>query len=297
MNDEYSRCHYGNGYTQAFKGRKMEKLQILVAAMNQRDFSLVEKMNIRTDVVIASQGDFNDIREEAYAYGRRTMICTATKGVGLNRNIALLASSGDYLLFADDDIIYRDDVSERVTAAFRENPRADVIIFSMDYTRNGEVIERRHLKDRQLHIWNAMRYGAVVMAVRREAVVKHRLSYSQLFGGGCLFGSGEDSIFLKDCFQRGLKVYSNSYVLGQCSRDSSSWFSGYNEKYFYDKGVLYRQAFSWLSYGMAVRFAWKMAKRAKLPYGKCVHWMLKGIRGGKHLLSYEEYQKQKGEGK
>ena len=35
----------------------MSELQVLVATMHQRDFSLVEKMNIRCDAVIANQAD------------------------------------------------------------------------------------------------------------------------------------------------------------------------------------------------------------------------------------------------
>ena len=59
--------------------------------------------------------------------------------------------------------------------------------------------------------------------------------FFQNFGGGCIYSSGEDSLFLKACFERGLKVYSNAYVLGSCCKDVSSWFRGFNEKYFYDK--------------------------------------------------------------
>ena len=39
----------------------MKKLQVLVATMHQKDLSLVEKMNIRCDAVIANQADKNEI--------------------------------------------------------------------------------------------------------------------------------------------------------------------------------------------------------------------------------------------
>ena len=84
-----------------------------------------------------------------------------------------------------------------------------------------------------------MRFGACRMAVRRQALVDNNITFSQCFGGGCEFSSGEDSLFLKSCFDAGLKVYSHSYVLGTCCKDSSTWFVGHNEKYFYDKGVRY----------------------------------------------------------
>ena len=75
----------------------MKKLQVLVATMHQKDLSLVEKMNIRCDAVIANQADKNEILTEDNV----TMITTKTRGVGLNRNIALLAADAEILLFAD----------------------------------------------------------------------------------------------------------------------------------------------------------------------------------------------------
>ena len=74
----------------------MEKLQVLLATMNQTDLSIVDKMNLRCSAVIANQADREEIRTE----GHVKMITTGTRGVGLNRNIALLAADGDILLFA-----------------------------------------------------------------------------------------------------------------------------------------------------------------------------------------------------
>ena len=130
----------------------MKKLQVLVATMHQKDLSLVEKMNIRCDAVIANQADKNEILTEDNV----TMITTKTRGVGLNRNIALLAADAEILLFADDDVMYHDDMTEKVVAAFAENPQADVIIFGMNITRNGQITERRTLRNKRLLVWNSM---------------------------------------------------------------------------------------------------------------------------------------------
>ena len=104
----------------------MEKLQVLVATMGQQDLSLAEKMNIDCAAVIANQDD----REEIQKQGRVKMITTATRGVGLNRNIALLAADAELLLLADDDVVYYEGMAEAVEKAFAESPKADVLIFS-----------------------------------------------------------------------------------------------------------------------------------------------------------------------
>ena len=262
----------------------MEKLQVLVATMNRRDLSVIETMNLHCSAVVANQAD----REEIVTEGAVKMITTATRGVGLNRNIALLAADGDFLLFADDDMVYNDDVEAAVTGAFRENPKADVLIFGIDITREGKVTEQRRMKNRRIHLWNAMRYGAVRIAVRREALLRHNILFHQQFGGGCPFSAGEDTLFLKSCFDHGLKVYGYDYVLGRCCKDTSSWFVGHNDKYFYDKGVLVRHLFPRLYPVMGVYFAVNFKRETDVGVWRRLRLVYAGIRGGKTMRVYEE---------
>lgn len=262
----------------------MERLQVLLAAMKQEDLSIAEQMNLRCDAVIANQAD----REETICKNGIKMITTATRGVGLNRNIALLAADADIVLFSDDDVVYNDSMEEAVLAAFRENPKADVIIFGMDMVKAGVVTERRQEKNRRLHFWNAMRFGTYRIAARRSALLRENIFFHQQFGGGCPFSAGEDSLFLKTCFDRGLKVYAHEYVLGQCHKDSSSWFVGYNEKYFYDKGVLVRRLFPRLHPVMGLYFALRFKRKTELGPAKRLKLVYAGIRGGKTMKVYEE---------
>lgn len=262
----------------------MGQLQVLVATMHQKDTSIVEKMNIGCDAVIANQADRNDI----LVTERVKMITTNTRGVGLNRNIALLAADAELLLFADDDMVYYDGMAEAVEQAFRDNPQADVLIFGVDITRNGEITERRHLKPRRLRVWNSMRFGAVRIAIRRTALLRANIAFNQNFGGGCPFSSGEDSLFLKACFNAGLKVYTHSYVLGTCAKDVSSWFVGYNEKYFYDRGVLMRYLFPKCPRLMCLYFGIRFKRETKIGALQRVKLMLSGVRGGKTMQIYKE---------
>lgn len=264
----------------------MESLQVLVATMNQTDFSLAEKMNLQCDTIFANQAAVFDYQTRKMSYGTLQMITTATKGVGLNRNVGLFASDADLLLFADDDVVYYNGLPEAVKRAFEDNSKADVIVFGIDILKGGKLIEKRHLQRRRLYCWNAMRFGAYVIAVRRESVLCHNITFYRQFGGGCIYGSGEDSLFLMDCFRKGLRVYSHDYVLGTCCKDCSSWFTGYHEKYFYDKGALMRYLFPRVCYLMAVYFAVHFKKETKVPCIKRICLMFAGVWGGRKLLPY-----------
>lgn len=261
-------------------------LEVLVATMGQEDCSLAEKMNIQTAAVIANQCDRWGYDESAD--GRIRMISTGTRGVGINRNLALQLAKGDILLFADDDLVYYDGALDGVVKAFREFPDADVIFFGLDMTKNGEIYERRRHPKKRLHIWNSLKFGAARMAIRRSALEKARLSFSTLFGGGCMYSSGEDSLLIRDCFRAGLRVYSHAHVLGTCAKDNSSWFSGFHGKYFYDRGAMVASAFPMTKHLIKWYFAVKSSRKTGVPLKEIIGQMNRGIRGFSQLRPYEE---------
>ena len=268
----------------------MNRLEVLVASMHQEDLSLVDKMNIGCSIVIANQHDRNEIIVEQREGRSVKMITTTTRGVGLNRNIALMASTAELLLFADDDVTYYEADLQGVCKAFDELPEADVIMFSVDNSRRGKVYESVHMPIKKLRWWNSMRYPTYVIAIRRSVLLKHNITFNQLFGGGCPYSCGEDSLFIMECFKKHLHVYSHNYVLGVSCKDSSTWFSGYNKKYFHDKGVLFSFLFPKLKWIMIPLFAVRMKIRLKpdLSLGEIYRLMRNGVKSAKKCLPYPQ---------
>lgn len=265
---------------------KSPQLEVLVATMNQPDTSLVERMRLDRSAVIANQCDRWEYDEAQTQKGSVRMLSTRTRGVGVNRNLALQLSKAEILLFADDDIAYYDGSLDAVEQAFRQLPDADVIFFCIDMTRNGEVFDPRRHGVKRLHLWNSLKYGACRMAVRRESIVKNRLSFSTLFGGGCIYCSGEDTVFIRDCFRAGLKLYSHDAVLGACAKDSSTWFAGYNDKYFFDRGAMLACAFPRAKSLLKWYFTFKLAKKSGVPLRRISSQMSRGIRAFRTLTPY-----------
>ena len=107
------------------------KLEILCVSMNQNDLSLVDKMNVRSDIIIANQTDCSWFVEKKFAWGCAKMVSTQTRGVGRNRNIAFMYAEGDILLLSDDDMHYTKDYAEKIISEFEKYPDADVIIFNI----------------------------------------------------------------------------------------------------------------------------------------------------------------------
>lgn len=122
---------------------------------------------------------------------------------------------------------------------------------------------------------------------------KANIHFSHLFGDGCKYSSGEDSLFLIDCFRKGLRVYSYDGLIGDNIRDSSTWFRGYTEKFFYDRGAFAACAFPKLKYIVCIYYLFAYRKVRKCSVLKMLKLMYYGTRGYKFLLTYGEWERKR----
>ena len=121
-------------------------LQVLVATMHQNDNSLLEKMNIRSDAIVANQCDRNEVKEFDYNGNMIKYLSFSERGVGLNRNNALMRATAEICLFGDDDVRYVDNYKDIIIEAFQKNPKADMIVFNVTSTntkRRGYEIKKK----------------------------------------------------------------------------------------------------------------------------------------------------------
>ena len=239
----------------------MSKVEVLVACMHQSDDSLYRQMNLQTDAVLANQAD--EFGYAAYVQPNgctARLITTQDRGVGKNRNKALLAASGEYLLCADEDMIYMDGYEETVLDAFRRKPDADVIAFNLVYLNRYTPGRKPGTSFKRIRFFNSMRYGAARIAIRRAAFEKATLSFSHLYGGGAKYSSGEDSLFIREALRKGLKMYYCPVAIAKVKQEASSWFRGYNDKFFVDKGILIANAFPVLKGLVLYYFAFGLRK-------------------------------------
>ena len=213
------------------------KIEVLVAAMGQSDCQLIADMNIQTDALIGNQCDKNEIREFQIDDKKIIYYSFNERGVSLNRNNTLLRTRADICILADDDMRFVENYEKIVREAFLKNPSADVIIFNLLEKTPGRFLITKKMR---ITYFNYMRFGAARIAIKRKSISKNNILFHQEFGGGTLHCHGEDTIFLRDCLKAGLKVIAiPEYIAELNDTRKSSWFSGYNRKYFFDQGCLY----------------------------------------------------------
>jgi len=263
----------------------MSKVEVLVACMHQKDDSLYNQMNLQTDAILANQSDFYGYEEYAESNGATAkLISTADRGVGKNRNKALMNANGEYLLCSDQDMVYVDGYDKIIESAFEKCPKADIIVFNLEYLNRFTPARKEGARFKRVHLWNCMRYGTARVAMRKNAISKACLSFSVLYGGGAKYSSGEDSLFIREALRKGLKMYYCPIVIAAVKQEESSWFKGYTEKFFVDKGVLIANAFPLLKHLLVYYFAYGMRRLTK-EYGffDIVKLMKKGFNEFKRL--------------
>lgn len=258
--------------------------EVLLATINQTDDSVLESMNVRSDVIVCNQGAPSFSKREYVRNGHSVVwFDFSEKGVGLNRNNALLRSKADICLLADDDVIFFDNYSEIVLEAFQRNPKADVILFNIVSDGKNRFITK---KTKRINKLTCGRFGAVRIAFRRRRVIKNRICFSVLYGGGAEFSAGEDTEFLLDCLKNGLRVIAVPQAILKLDPNSeSTWFRGFNEKFFYDTGFTYSSHYGMFARLFAFLFILKNRKKVlnSLSFGQALHHIRRGIK------TYKEY--------
>lgn len=253
----------------------MMRIETLIVTVDQHDFSLIEKMNVQTDAVVGNQSDF--VSEQSFCRKNHTVTyySTTERGVGRNRNLVLEKASADICVFADDDMRFVDGYPAIVTSAVLEAPDADLWIFNLIEKHPKRCV---NTKLRQIRRTNYARYGTARIAFRRESIERLNIRFSPLFGGGSCFGSGEDTLFLKECLDKKLKIVAVPYSLAEIDQNAAStWFTGYHKKYFFDKGALYQALYPHAAPLFCIRYLLKYRKR----YQRTVT-MLEGYRAMSH---------------
>lgn len=264
-----------------------KRLQMLISAVDKDSKSLLEQMNIESDAILVNQfikTDGGDFEEELQLNGHTVkVIGRREKGVGLSRNTALENSDHEIIQFADDDIVYDQGYAEKILKEFDDHPEADVIMFNV---RAQEGRETYWNEDFAKVTWkNYGRYPAYAICARRDKLVSSGVKYSLLFGGGAPYMNGEDSLFLHDCLKSGLSLYRTTVALGHEVSGESTWFNGYTDKFFYDRGVLYHFLYGSFASILGFRYLFNNRKTMCVEKGlfKSYHLLNQGIKHAKTL--------------
>lgn len=231
----------------------MSELTVLLSAMHLEDYHFIDSLKITTDAVVINQCDYEDrveIDTASDEHGRRVLFLSSTeRGLALSRNKAIeeAISCGfsDIAIFCDNDCVYESGYSDKITGYFKSHPETDIAVFFIKRPeRSAPVFEN----ERSLGYMGAMKIFSPEIAVRCSSLQKYKLRMNEFFGAGARYGMGEENIFLFDAIGKGMKVQYVPFKIAELAETESTWFKGYTDKFFIDRGAGY--------YAMSRRWYW-----------------------------------------
>lgn len=262
------------------------KLEVLLSTMNQTSTSFIEKMNTNSDVLVVNQCDKYDYSEEHYKNKLIRMISNTNRGLSRSRNEALLNATGDICVLCDDDVVYKDDYVDVILEAFNKIKDADIIVFNTNKLNCSSVMSRKKItKIRKAPRYKT--YGSVRLAFNLKSLQKKNIWFDVNFGAGSTYGAGEESLVLREARKRGLKIYEHPAFIADVDYATSSWFDGYSEKFFFDKGAWLAAAYPCFKYFFVYYYILKFRKHSTNRIGKLLR---EGIKSYKNNISFDEWK-------
>ncbi len=262
-------------------------VEVLLSCLNQEVPELIAKTGLSGAAVVVDQCDREGNEEIALPGGCARIFYSKERGVGRSRNLALSKAQEDICIFGDEDIVYRKGYEDLIEAEFQKHPEADGLLFQVEVDPSRKTYQNDAFG--RVGLLNCGRYPAYSMAFRRRKLTDSGVRFSVLFGGGARYSNGEDSLFIRDVIKAGLKIYKTPVCIGEEIPRPSTWFTGYHEKFFFDRGVLYAFLYGSMAPLWAFRFVFLKRKLMcqEIPWRTAFGIVLKGIKEGRRVKKEE----------
>ena len=262
---------------------KKNNLEILISTTKKNNLDFVKKIffennydNLPILVINQSKTHLKSNKENI------RIINSDTVGISNSRNLALKNSSEKYCLFADDDIVYKKGFYELVLKEFEQNKYADVITFMME-DNNGNLFKdysnfKKHNKK------TLSEANSVVIAFKREVIVKKNIKFDTLFGLGATFITGDEYIFLRNCLDKNLNLIFCRKVILKHDLLSSGKLAFRDENIFARAAIFYK-FYGYLSYIKLVHHIYLLWKKNLIKFNQIFDKFLVGLSGIKKFKS------------
>lgn len=255
-----------------------ERVQIGISTMHMTGEAVAKRMAIAGhNAFFIDQCDREGQDTLCHEGSRYPVWHSSQRGLSRSRNLALSHAQETYLWLCDDDVCIDSLAEERILSAFAAMPKADALccnVVSETEGRPQHLITEKH----SLKVRNAMRYPTYRFVWKTEVLKKLGVQFDEQFGSGATYSSGEDSLFTHTMLKRGCRIVAVPVEIGRVRHSDSQWFSGYTDKYLFDKGALFAALFGfalpYCAYMLLRHPDWREGR----PFGKALALMQSGAR-------------------
>lgn len=216
---------------------KYEELEVLISTMNLNNNveveNLINRMNIASKYLIVNQ------YRDTTLVNNKNVINKKEYGLSKSRNDAIANSNSAIILLADDDVCYKSNYNKIIIDAHNKYNDADIICFYVESKNKNRKIKR--MITGKIGYLKAMRICSMEISFKKEKILNNNLKFNENYGAGTKNLRGEETIFLYEALRKGLKVLFVNKKIGEVEQKESTWFSGYNETFFYIQGKIFKE--------------------------------------------------------
>jgi len=214
-----------------------------------------------------------------------TVINSFERGSPASRNLAIRNATADVCVMSDDDIVYKPNLKQIIENAYAENSKADMISFEAIDEDNKPYTnyypEGPHNKKtlKKIYTW--------VISFNRARFKAHQVYFNHYFGVGSVFKGETEYVFLRDAFDKGLKMIHKSITIVKHPNYSSGKQMG-SDNALFAKTALRQRFLGNLSYIWLVKYTIYMWKDGYITCNEMPRKFkigLQGIRTYKKLKS------------
>tara|TARA_B100001250_G_scaffold126123_1_gene107317 strand:+ start:21 stop:797 length:777 start_codon:yes stop_codon:yes gene_type:complete len=125
-------------------------------------------------------------------------------GLSRSRNIGIKNSTSDYFWILDDDI-YTDKAMIDSIIDSIENNISDIYTFRIAKNKEGELY-KKYLNKRHIDKLHILKVSSIEIVISKKMIDKHSILFNEKFGIGAKYPICEESLFLLECLNYGLKI-------------------------------------------------------------------------------------------
>ncbi len=264
--------------------KKQYNVEVLISAMHLQDISIVDRTNIQTDVVLINQCDVEDYKIIQLASSTVKYFSSTERGLSNSRNKAIeLATSNICLLCDDDEYLYK-DYDILISNAYSKMPFADILIFKIIHPT-----KKYWRKVEKIGFFEIPKISSWQITFKKHKILEKDIVFNNEFGAGAIYSAGEENLFLYDCLRKGLKIYYVPIEIGKVSQEDSTWFKGFNKKYFFDKGAWLAACFPRLKYLLIFYVTIRFIKLSEMNIIETFKFLWNGMRAYKNKISFIDF--------
>ena len=125
-------------------------------------------------------------------------------GVAKSRTRAIWLAKGEYLVFADDDIVFNEDSLTAAIGYLDSNPKLSLLLAQAS-DPSGNLRKQYPKSETKLGLLNSARAATYEMIIRVDAVRQFGVVFDENFGAGSENYLGDEYIFIADLLRAGGK--------------------------------------------------------------------------------------------